>query len=110
MTDKKDEPQVEVVDVYYEPDPNAPWYNKINPCHYDHVYALDWLQRFAETFAPTCQCCAGVRIFILLVGCVLGGFIPHLRMACVAIVLAAIAYDNVKRWIEQEGEHDTGNT
>lgn len=108
MTNKQDEPTVEILGEYYEPDPNAPWYHKLNPCHYDHIDALNWLQRNAEAFAPACQCCAGVRVFILLVGCILGGFVPFLRTACVAIVLAAIAYDNVKRWIGKD-EHDSGN-
>lgn len=110
MTDAaKEEKNAEVVALYYEPDPNAPWYHKYNPCHYDHLYSLDWIQRVAEAFAPACQCCAGVRIAILLIGLVLGQYVPFLSSICTIAVVCAIIVDNVRQIFQARKRDDSGN-
>ena len=84
-------------DEFYSPDPDAPWYHKINPCHCDHVDALNWVQSFMECFAPHCQCCSGTRVFVLLVAALLaistGTIFKVAALLLVFVVVLAIAYD-----------------
>lgn len=87
---------------YYEPDPHASWYHKVNPCHCDHVYALDWAQRLFEMFAPHCQCCSGVRVLLLVMAGVFAltdTVLRYVAIAIFSIVALAIVYDNVTRII-----------
>ena len=101
----------------YTPDPNAPWWNKLNPCHIDHIYALDRLQWFFEMFAPHCQCCAGMRVFVLLLAVGLA-FLPKpwhiIAVGLAAAVIVAIGYDSQRRLgaageYLKEQENDNGN-
>ncbi|MCM1516240.1 MAG: hypothetical protein NC080_07520 [Paraprevotella sp.] len=84
---------------YYEPDPNAPVRHKLNPCHEDHIDALNWAQRLFEGMASHCRCCSGVRIATLLVACVLMSLdypaanaigVLLQAMVCMAIFIGAV--------------------
>lgn len=99
---------------YYEPDPNAPVHHKLNPCHCDHVDALDNVQYILEGFASHCRCCSGVRIILLMVAFVLCMFdvplLADIGTAMFAIVLCAIVYGTTTEAFCNRGKDDNGNT
>lgn len=102
-------------DEYYDPDPNAPLWNKLNPCHCDHIDALTPVQRFCEAFGTYCRCCSGTRVFLLLAAffCLVSGnhiatFISYVivTVVCLAIVVTNIAE---RRVAPEEESDDNGN-
>lgn len=99
---------------YYEPDPNAPVHHKLNPCHCDHVDALDNVQYILEGFASHCRCCSGVRIILLITAFILGLFdnpvLNFIEAGVFLIVLCAIMYGAIAAVKNSGSEHDNSNT
>lgn len=90
---------------FYTPDPDAAWYYKINPCHCDHIDALNGVQQFLELFAPYCQCCAGTRVLVLAIAVVLalmtGTVFTVAAFVLLGIVLFAVVLDVCTRVKEE---------
>jgi len=85
-------------DGYYIPDPKAPLFHKLNPCHADHINALTPVQKFLELFAPECRCCAGARVFTLIIAVLFAIFLPSeplISAVLTGVVIAVILADKL---------------
>lgn len=102
-----------MTEEYYDPDPNAPIYHKLNPCHCDHFNFLNRIQYFSEAFASHCQCCSGVRIILLMAAFILGSFnnatLTIIGTAIFLVVLCAVVYGATASIMANRRSHDNSD-